>query len=179
MKKLVSTLKILCGVLAVNSNCFLPLGSIDHRLEALVLSSIITSDPEDLLVGGSFPMVKFLAEWINESCFVLYQPRNAAPVEWSTAMFMQFPAGKWTVSRMGLFSFIPSMRQSSPMVFGRLLSPSPRLDFLAFPIAQDSHLLKGVLVNFQPRCFAAALVSWMPLWSQLLESGISHIAYIG
>ena len=76
---------------------------------------------------------------------------NAALVECSTAIFMQFLDGKCTDSRMGLFSFILSIPHSSPTFYGGLLFPSPRFDFLAFPKAKASHRLKGVLVSFQSR----------------------------
>jgi hypothetical protein len=52
-------------------------------------------------------------------------------------MFMQLLDGRCTnASQSGCFSFIPLMPHSSPIVCGGWLSPSPRLDCLAFPAAQ-------------------------------------------
>ena len=47
-------------------NSFLPFCSIDFQHEILVLSSIITSDLEDLPIGGSLPVMKLHAKQINE-----------------------------------------------------------------------------------------------------------------
>ena len=48
-------------------NSFLPLVSINYRLEGLVLSSVITSDLEDLHFRRRLPMMKLGTERTDES----------------------------------------------------------------------------------------------------------------